>query len=128
MFESDDKRCRNLITNELISGTVYLETLNGNPELEFNFKGGLRDGIQLTWFKNGSSIQNIIMSMELNMVTAKLGMTMGIYISYSFLTMDKSMEHLKTGTKNSRLKWHREYFEGEEHGLWKSWYNNGQLE
>ena len=41
--------------------------------------------------------------MELNMVTAKLGMTMGIYISYSFLTMDKSMEHLKTGTKTVDL-------------------------
>ena len=81
MFESDDQRCRNLITNELISGAVYLETLNGNPELEFNFKDGLRDGIQLTWFKMESSIQNIIMSMELNMVIAKPGMKMEIYIS-----------------------------------------------
>ena len=128
MFESDDKRCRNLITNELISGAVYLETLNGNPELEFNFKDGLRDGIQLTWFKNGA------LNSEYNYVNGiehgyrKAWYENGNIHFIEFFNNGQEHGTFKNWHENSQLKWHREYFEGEEHGLWRSWYKNGQLE
>jgi antitoxin component YwqK of YwqJK toxin-antitoxin module len=128
MFESDDQRCRNLITNELISGTVYLETLNGNPKLEFNFKDGRRDGIQLTWFKNGelNSEYNYVNGIEHGYRKAWYE-NGNIHFIESF---NNGREHgtFKNWHENSRLKWHREYFEGEEHGLWRSWYKNGQQE
>lgn len=128
MFESDDQRCRNLITNELISGTVYLETLNGNPKLEFNFKDGRRDGIQLTWFKNGE------LNSEYNYVNGiEHGYRKAWYENGNINFIESFNNGQEHGTfenwhENSRLKWHREYFKGEEHGLWRSWYKNGQLE
>ncbi len=128
MYESDEERCRNLSTNELINGALYLESLNGNPEIEFNFKDGLRHGVQLTWFKNGQ------LKSEYHYLNGiEHGKRSGWHANGNPHFVEYFINDLPHGTfkqwhKNGQLILEQFYEDGKQQGVQKMWYDiNGQL-